>query len=116
MTQVVELVNTKGGKHFWATITITGDQRQRNMSLADLASSRRRMMETLGMHVTNTRQLAIDGVTGFCLDGETAMLGRPVRNISCNFGTSLSLEYIGSTLEAPSFYSILDGISLMSKG
>jgi hypothetical protein len=74
------------------------------------------MMENLGIHVTDTRQLVIDGIAGFCLDGETAMTGTPVRNISCDLGTSLSMEYIGSSRTAPSFYSILDGISKASKG
>ncbi len=73
-------------------------------------------MESLGIHVRDTRQLLIGGVSGLCLDGETAMIGIPVRNISCYLGTSLSVEYIGSSLTAPSFYSILDGISKVSKG
>lgn len=115
-TQVVQLVNTKGRKPFWATITITEEPWRRNIVLADFATSRRRMMENLGIHVTDTRQLVIDGIAGFCLDGETAMTGTPIRNISCDLGTSLSMEYIGSSRTAPSFYSILDGISKASKG
>jgi hypothetical protein len=113
---VVQLVNTKGRKPFWATITITEEPWRRNIVLADFATTRRRMMENLGIHVTDTRQLVIDGIAGFCLDGETAMTGTPVRNISCDLGTSLSMEYIGSSRTAPSFYSILDGISKASKG
>ncbi len=116
-TQEVQLVNTKGGRPFWATITITEEPwRVKNMVLGDLVSSRRRMMANLGIHLTDTRQLVINGVTGFCLDGETAMMGTPVRNISCYLGTTLSVEYLGSPLKAPSFYSILGGISKASKG
>jgi hypothetical protein len=115
-TQEFQLVNTKGRKPFWATITITEERWRRNTVLADFATSRRRMMENTGVHVTDTRQLLISGVAGFCLDGETAMMGTPVRNISCYLGTSLSVEYFGSPLKAPSFYSILDGISKASKG
>jgi hypothetical protein len=115
-TQEVQLVNTKGRKPFWATITITEEPWRRNIVLADFATSRRRMMENLGIHVTDTRQMVINGVAGFCLDGETAMMGTPVRNISCHLGTSFSMEYIGSSLTAPSFYSILDGVSKASKG
>jgi hypothetical protein len=116
-TQQIELVNTKGGKPFWATVTITEEPSwRRNIVLADVSSSRQRMMKNLGIHVTDTRQLVINGVAGFCLDGETAMMGTPVRNISCYLGTSLSVEYFGSPLKAPSFYSILDGISKASKG
>jgi hypothetical protein len=116
-TQEVLLANTKGGKAFGATITITEEPwRVKNMVLADLVSSRQRMMANLGIHVTDTRQLAINGITGFCLDGETAMMGTPVRNISCYLGTTLSIEYFGSPLKAPSFYSILDGVSRASKG
>jgi len=115
-TQEVQLVNTKGGKPFWATITITEEPWRRNIVLADFAISRRRMMENLGIHVTDTRQLVIGGVSGLRLDGETAMTGIPVRNISCHLGTSFSVEYIGSSLTAPSFYSILDGIAKASKG
>src|SRR5208282_3018941 len=115
--QEVQLVNTEGGKPFWATITITAEPSwQREIVQADFASSRRRMMENLGIHVRDTRQLVIGGVSGLCLDGETAMTGIPVRSISCYLGTSLSVEYIGSSLTAPSFYSILDGISKVSKG
>jgi len=116
-TQEVQLVNTKGGKPFWATVTITEEPVwRRNIVSEDFASSRRRRMESLGIHVRDTRQLLIGGVSGLCLDGETAMIGIPVRNISCYLGTSLSVEYIGSSLTAPSFYSILDGISKVSKG
>ncbi len=115
-TQEFQLVNTKGRKPFWATITITEEPWRRNIVLADFATSRRRMMENLGVHVTDTRQLLINGVAGFCLDGETAMMGTPVRNISCHLGTGFSMEYIGSSLTAPTFYSILDGISKASKG
>jgi len=49
-------------------------------------------------------KLVIGGVSGLRLDGETAMTGIPVRNISCHLGTSFSVEYIGSSLTAPSFY------------
>jgi hypothetical protein len=114
--QAVELVNTKGGKAFWATITITEEPWRRNFVLVDFASSRRRMMEDLGIHVTDTRQLVIGGVSGLCVDGETVMTGFPVRSISCHLGTSFSVEYIGSSLTAPSFYSIVDGIVKASKG
>jgi len=44
------------------------------------------------------------------------MAGLPVRNISCHFGANFSMEYIGSSLKAPSFYVILDGISRVSRG
>jgi len=115
-TRETQLINTKGGRPFWATITITEEQPPRNIALADLAGSQRRMMENLGIHVMETQQLAIDGVAGFCLDGETAMAGLPVRNISCHFGANFSMEYIGSSLKAPSFYVILDGISRVSRG
>jgi hypothetical protein len=115
MTREMELLNTAGGRPFWATITISEEQPPRNIALADFASSRRRMMESLGIHVTSTRQLKVDGVAGFCLDGETAMAGRPVRNISCRLGANLSMEYIGSSLKAPSFYAILDGMAKMPK-
>lgn len=111
MTREVQLVNTEGGRPLWATITITEERgRRQDIPLADLISLRRRSTENLGIHVTDTRQLAITGVMGFCLDGET-MAGTPVRNISCRLGTKFSLEYIGSSLKAPSFYSILAGIS-----
>jgi hypothetical protein len=115
-TQEFQLVNTKGGKPFWATITINEEPWRRNTVLADFATSRRRMMENTGVHVTDTRQLLISGVAGLCVDGETAMMGIPVRNISCRLGTAFSIEYIGSSLTAPTFYSILDGISKRSKG
>jgi hypothetical protein len=104
-------------KAFWAIITITEEPwRGRNMVLADLVSSRQRMMANLGIHLTETGQVVINGVSGLCLDGETAMMGTPVRNISCYLGTTLSMEYLGSPLKAPSFYSILDGVSKMSEG
>jgi hypothetical protein len=115
-TQMVHLANTKGPEPFWGTITITAESWRRDVVLTDFAASRRRMMERLGIHVTETRQLIINGVAGVCIDGETAMMGTPVRNISCYLGTSFSMEYIGSSLTAPSFYSILDGISKASKG
>jgi hypothetical protein len=111
-TQYIQLVNTKGGKPYWATVTITEEPFwRRNIVLADVATSRQRMMKNLGIHVNDTRQLVINGVAGFCLDGETAMMGTPVRNISCYLGTSLSMEYLGSPLKASSFYSILNGIT-----
>jgi len=116
MTQEVRLANTKGPKPFWAVITITEDQRPKNGVAADWTSSRRRMMENTGIHVTDTRDVVIDGVPGSCLEGETAMAGIPVRNISCHLGASFSLEYIGGSLKAPSFYSILNGISKASRG
>jgi hypothetical protein len=105
----------KGRKPFWGTITIADEPWQRNIVLADFGASRRRMMENLGVHVTDTRQLIVNGVSGFCVDGETAMMGTPVRNISCHLGTSLSMEYIGSPITAPSFYSILNSVSKASK-
>jgi len=116
MTQEIQLINTQGGKLFWATISISVERPPRNIAVADFASSQRRMMEHLGIHVTDTRQLAIDGVTGFCLDGETTMAGLPVRNISCRVGANFSMEYIGSSLKAPAFYAILNGISKASRG
>jgi hypothetical protein len=67
-TQEFQLVNTKGPKPFWATITITEEPWRRNIVLADFTTSRRRMMESLGVHVTDTRQLLINGVAGFCLE------------------------------------------------
>jgi hypothetical protein len=85
-------------------------------ALTDFASSQHRTMEDLGIHVIDTRQLAIDGLSGFCLDGETAMAGLPVRNISCRLGSNFSLQYIGGSLKAPVFYAILSGISKSSKG
>ena len=102
MTQEVELINTKGGKPFWATITITEEQRQRKVALGDWASSRRRMMEKLGMNVTDARNLVIEGVAGFCLDGETSMAGIAVRNISCRLGTGFVRIGVrhGSSLKA----------------
>jgi hypothetical protein len=52
-TQEVLLANTKGGKPFGATITITEEPwRVKNMVLADLVISRQRMMANLGIHVT----------------------------------------------------------------
>ena len=115
-TQEVQLANTKGGKPYWAIITITEESwRSKNVVLADFVSSRRRMMANLGIHITDTRQLVMNGIAGSCLDGETAMMGTPVRNISCYLDTTLSLEYFGSPLKAPAFYSILDGISKTSK-
>ena len=116
MTHEVELQNTKGGKHFWATITITQETRPPNASVTDLVALRRHSMENLGIHVTETRQLTIGGTPGFCIDGETAMAGLPVRNISCRVGAAFALEYIGSSLKAPSFYVILEGISKPSNG
>jgi hypothetical protein len=69
------------------------------------------MMEDLGIHVTETRQVVVGGISGVCLDGETAMAGILVRRIPCYLGTSLSVEYIGGSIGAPAFYSIVDGIS-----
>lgn len=114
MTDEVQLVNTEGGKPFWATVTITQEWRQPNTVLADLANSRRRMMESRGTHVSDPRNLVVDGVSGFCIDGYSPMAGIPVRNISCYLGTSFSMEYIGSYLKAPAFYSILANISKVS--
>jgi hypothetical protein len=115
-TQEIELFNTKGGRPFWGSITIVQEPSRRNISLEDFLSSRRRSMENLGMHVRETRQVTISGVNGLCLEGESAMAGFPVRNISCHVGANLSVEYIGGPLTASSFYSILDGFSKASKG
>ncbi len=114
-TQEVQLAYTKGGQPSGAIITITEESWRKNVVLADYVSSRQRMMANLGIHITDTRQLVINGIAGSCLDGETAMMGTPVRNISCYLGTTLSIEYFGSPLEASAFYSILDGISKASK-
>src|SRR6202140_5986408 len=114
MTDEVQLVNTEGGKPFWATVTITQEWRQPNTVLADLANSRRHIMESRGTHVSNPRNLVVDGVSGFCIDGDSPMAGIPVRSISCYLGTSFSMEYSGSYLKAPAFYSILANISKAS--
>jgi hypothetical protein len=112
-SQEVELVNTKGGRALWATIDISEQSSQhQNQDLDELARLRQRSMGNLGVHVTDLRQLPIGGVGGFCVDGETAMAGLPVRNISCRWRTGFSVEYIGSPLKAPSLYSILAGISV----
>jgi hypothetical protein len=73
-------------------------------------------MEHFGIRLRDTRQLVIGGVNGLCLDGEAVVAGTPVRSISCYLGSNLSLEYTGSPLTAPSFYSILDGTTKTSKG
>jgi hypothetical protein len=109
--QEFQLVYTKSNRTLWAMITIVNEPWRRNIALADFTNSRRRMMENTGIHVIETRQLAIAGTSGSCLDGETAMTGIPVRNISCYLGTSLSVEYVGNPLIASSFYSILGGVS-----
>jgi hypothetical protein len=114
MTHEIELINTEGGKSFWGTINISVEQPPRNVTLADFASFQRRSMGNLGIQVTTTRQLEIAGLTGLCLDGETMMIGRTLRNISCRLGSNLSIQYVGSSLKAPSFYSILDGIAKAS--
>jgi|GEM_PF-3119560 len=111
----VLLVNTKGSRHSWATITISDESFRRTAILTDLASTRRQMMENLGIHVTDYRQVIIGGLPGFCLEGETSMMGMPVREIACYSGTGFSLEYVGGSLKAPSFYPMLEGISRVSK-
>jgi hypothetical protein len=116
-SQEVELVNTKGGRAFWASVNISKESWQRqNGDLDQLARLRQKSMEDLGVHVTELRQLPIGGVGGFCVDGETAMTGLPVRNISCRWRTGFSVEYIGSSLKVPAFYSILAGISVSPRG
>jgi len=112
----IMLVNTKGepGRTFSSTVTIT-EERQRNGVLEDVASSQRRVMEDVGIHVPDARHLIIDGVTGLCLDGETAKMGIKERHIYCRVGPTLSLHYVGSSLRAPAFYSILDGISKVAQ-
>lgn len=116
MAQEIELTNTKGGRPFWGTITISVEQPPRNIALTDFASSQQRMMGIIGIQVTTTRQLDIAGIKGVCLDGQTVMAGLTIRSISCRLGANLSIEYVGSSLKAPSFYSILDGISRVPKG
>jgi len=116
MTHEILLLNTAGGKAFWGTITISVEQPPRKITLTDFASFQQRSMGNLGIKVTTTRQLEIAGLTGLCLDGETMMIGRTLRNISCRLGSNLSIQYVGSSLKAPSFYLILDGIAKPSKG
>jgi hypothetical protein len=115
MSDEVQLSNTEGGKSLWATVTITQEWRQPNTVLSDLATSRRRMMVSRGTHVSDPRKLVVDGVSGFCLDGISTVEEISVRNISCYLGTTFSMEYIGSSLKAPAFYSILANISVESK-
>jgi hypothetical protein len=107
----VLLINTKGGKSYWATITLSKEV-QRNVSVADLEKFQRRTLESIGMHITDVRNLRINGASGFCLDGETTMAALQIRNISCRVGTNFALDYVGSSLKAPAFYSILDGVSV----
>jgi hypothetical protein len=114
-TQEVYLINTRGGEALSAVIIIT-DMPGRNTFPLNFAGSRRRTMESFGLHVSDTRELVIGGVNGSCLDGETMRTGISRRDISCSFGTSLSVEYVGSSPTAPMFYSILDGIAKTSKG
>jgi hypothetical protein len=115
MSDEVQLSNIEGGKSLWATVTITQEWRQPNTVLADLATSRRHMMESRGTHVSDPRKLVVDGVSGFCIDGISTVAEISVRNISCYLGTTFSMEYIGSSLKAPAFYSILANISQASK-
>ena len=72
-------------------------------------------MENLGGRIRDTREFEIGGVARICLDGEIAMLGIQVRNISCRVGSDFSLDYVGSPLKAPPFYAILAGVSRSPK-
>ncbi len=115
-TQEIQLANTKGGRAFWATITISQETWQRQgPDLDQLTQLRRKSMESLGIHITDLRQIGLAGANGICVDGETAMAGAPVRNISCRWGTGFAAEYIGSPLNASTFYSILEGASKVPK-
>ena len=115
-TREVQLINTKGGKPFWATITISQTRWREAAALADLVSFQRRSMENLGVRIRDTREFEIGGVAGICLDGEMAMLGSQARNFSCRVGSDFSLDYLGSALKAPAFYTILSGVSRVPKG